>query len=40
MPEQSFRTCPDLYLAALAPLYGRIEWVDQPLSLWRKHAAD
>jgi glycosyltransferase involved in cell wall biosynthesis len=38
MPERSFRTCPDLYLAALAPLYGLIECIDAPLSLWRKHA--
>jgi glycosyltransferase involved in cell wall biosynthesis len=38
MPERSFRTCPDLYLAALAPLYGQIECIDEPLSLWRKHA--
>jgi glycosyltransferase involved in cell wall biosynthesis len=38
MPEAEFRTCPDLYLAALAPLYGRVECVDEPLSLWRKHS--
>jgi glycosyltransferase involved in cell wall biosynthesis len=38
MPEPEFRTCPDLYLAALAPLYGRVECVGEPLSLWRKHA--
>jgi glycosyltransferase involved in cell wall biosynthesis len=37
MPEPSFRTCPDLYLAALAPLYGRVESVETPLSLWRTH---
>jgi glycosyltransferase involved in cell wall biosynthesis len=37
MPEPSFRTCPDLYLAALAPLYGRVECVETPLSLWRTH---
>lgn len=37
MPEASFRTCPDLYLAALAPLHGRVEAHDEPLSLWRKH---
>lgn len=40
MPAASYRTCPDLYLAALAPLYGRIERVDEPLSLWRKHLAN
>jgi glycosyltransferase involved in cell wall biosynthesis len=38
MPEPEFRTCPDLYLAALAPLYGRVACVGQPLSLWRKHS--
>jgi glycosyltransferase involved in cell wall biosynthesis len=37
MPEPGFRTCPDLYLAALAPLYGRVECVEYPLSLWRTH---
>jgi glycosyltransferase involved in cell wall biosynthesis len=40
MPEPSFTTCPDLYLAALAPLYGLIECVEEPLSLWRKHVAN
>jgi glycosyltransferase involved in cell wall biosynthesis len=40
MPEASFRTCPDLYLAALAPLYGHVESVDEPLSLWRRHLAN
>lgn len=40
MPETSFRTCPDLYLAALAPLYGHVECADEPLSLWRKHLAN
>ncbi len=38
MPESEFQTCPDLYLAALAPLYGRVERVGEPLSLWRKHS--
>ena len=37
MPEPSFRTCPDLYLAALAPLYGRVECIENPLSMWRAH---
>jgi hypothetical protein len=37
MPEPSFRTCPDLYLAALAPLYGRVECLERPLSQWRTH---
>ena len=38
MPEPNFRTCPDLFLSALAPLYGRIERIEEPLSLWRKHS--
>ena len=38
MPERSVRTCPDLYVAALAQLYGLTECNDAPLSLWRKHA--
>jgi glycosyltransferase involved in cell wall biosynthesis len=37
IPEPSFKTCPDLYLSALAPLYGRVESLDEPLSLWRTH---
>jgi glycosyltransferase involved in cell wall biosynthesis len=40
MPEPSFRTCPDLWLAGLAPLYGRVESVARPLSLWRKHGSN
>jgi glycosyltransferase involved in cell wall biosynthesis len=40
MPEPSFRTCPDLWLAGLAPLYGRVESEARPLSLWRKHRAN
>jgi glycosyltransferase involved in cell wall biosynthesis len=40
MPEKSFRTCPDLYLAALAPLYGRVERAEEALSVWRKHVAN
>ena len=40
MPEPPFRTCPDLWLAGLAPLYGRVESIDEPLGLWRKHRAN
>jgi glycosyltransferase involved in cell wall biosynthesis len=37
MPEAPYRTCPDIYLGALARLYGRIEVVDEPQSLYRLH---
>jgi glycosyltransferase involved in cell wall biosynthesis len=37
MPEEPYRTCPDIYLAALARLYGRIETVDEPQALYRIH---
>ena len=37
MPEAEFRTCPDYYLAGLAPLYGRIGRVPEPQSLYRIH---
>ena len=40
MPEPAFRTCPDLWLAGLSPLHGRVESVPEPLSLWRKHGAN
>jgi hypothetical protein len=37
MPEESYRTCPDLYLCSLAPLYGTIAARREPLGLWRIH---
>jgi glycosyltransferase involved in cell wall biosynthesis len=37
MPAARYRTCPDLYLCALAPLYGVIVAVDRPLGRWRVH---
>jgi glycosyltransferase involved in cell wall biosynthesis len=37
MPEADFRTCPDLYLSALAPLFGSIRRVREPQSCWRYH---
>ena len=37
MPEGPYRTCPDIYLGALARLYGRIELVGEPQSLYRVH---
>jgi glycosyltransferase involved in cell wall biosynthesis len=38
MPESPYRTCPDIYLGALARLYGRIETLGEPQSLYRVHA--
>jgi glycosyltransferase involved in cell wall biosynthesis len=35
--ESSYRTCPDLYLCAIAPLYGSVRAINEPLSLWRVH---
>ena len=37
MPEAEFRTCPDYYLATLAPLYGRVGLVPEPQGLYRIH---
>ena len=37
MPEAEYRTCPDIYLGALARLYGRIEVIAEPQSLYRVH---
>jgi glycosyltransferase involved in cell wall biosynthesis len=37
MPEQEYLICPDAYLAALAPLYGRVVGVPEPQALYRMH---
>ena len=37
MPEAEYLTCPDIYLGALARLYGRIEVIAEPQSLYRVH---
>ncbi|HEX8296567.1 MAG TPA: glycosyltransferase family 2 protein [Chthoniobacteraceae bacterium] len=37
IPEKEFDTCPDIYLAALAPLYGQIRKIDEPQGFWRHH---
>jgi len=34
---QFYRTCPDLYLCAVAPLYGAVVALPTPLSRWRVH---
>ena len=37
IPELEFNTCPDLYLATLAPLYGTVKAISQPQGFWRCH---
>ena len=37
IPEREFVTCPDSYLAALAPLYGRVARASRPLTKYRVH---
>jgi glycosyltransferase involved in cell wall biosynthesis len=37
VPEVEYRTCPDIYLGALARLYGRIEPIAEPQALYRVH---
>jgi Glycosyl transferase family 2 len=40
IPEGDFRVCPDVYLAALAPMAGAIARIDEPLSCWRRHGGN
>jgi hypothetical protein len=37
IPENDYKICPDLYLSALAPLYGRVRRIVEPQGLWRVH---
>jgi glycosyltransferase involved in cell wall biosynthesis len=37
MPEEEFRTCPDLYLCGLAPLFGTVGRIPEPQGCWRAH---
>src|SRR5215471_12160074 len=37
VPEADYRTCPDLYLSTLAPLFGSIGRVREPQGFWRWH---
>jgi glycosyltransferase involved in cell wall biosynthesis len=39
MPEQDFRVAADTYLAALAPMYGRLARIDEPQAAYRQHGA-
>jgi glycosyltransferase involved in cell wall biosynthesis len=40
MPESEYRISPDLYLAALVPLYGNIALLSEPQSFWRGHGVN
>jgi glycosyltransferase involved in cell wall biosynthesis len=37
MPEEEFKTSPDIYLSAIVPVFGKVRRVLQPLSCWRLH---
>jgi hypothetical protein len=38
IPEEEFRTSPDLYLCGLAPLFGTIRRIAEPQGCWRSHS--
>jgi glycosyltransferase involved in cell wall biosynthesis len=38
LPEADYRTCPDAYLTTLAPLFGLIGRIEEPLGYCRVHA--
>ena len=40
LPEEEYRTCPDYYLATLAPLYGLVGSIAEPQALYRIHGAN
>lgn len=40
IPEEEYKICPDLYLSALAPLYGLVQRIAEPQGLWRIHGAN
>jgi glycosyltransferase involved in cell wall biosynthesis len=37
IPETEFRTCPDIYLSVLAPVFGLIRRLEEPQSYYREH---
>lgn len=37
IPITEFNTCPDFYLAALAPLHGEVRKISHPQGFWRHH---
>jgi glycosyltransferase involved in cell wall biosynthesis len=40
IPEREFTTCPDFFLATLAPLYGAVRRIAEPLGFWRYHSVN
>lgn len=40
LPEEDYRTCPDAYLTTLAPLFGLVGRIDDPLGCCRIHASN
>jgi glycosyltransferase involved in cell wall biosynthesis len=40
MPEAEFRQHADIYLCTLAPIFGTVKLVEQPLSLYRVHGSN
>ena len=40
MPEQAYRTCPDLHLTAWVAFFGSVRRVIDPQSLWRVHGGN
>lgn len=40
LPEDKFRQHADIYLATLAPLFGRIHAIDKPLGYYRVHGSN
>jgi glycosyltransferase involved in cell wall biosynthesis len=40
MPEAEYITCPDLYLSALAPVFGPVKRVREPQGFWRIHGTN
>lgn len=40
IPEREYVTCPDHYLCELAPLFGPLRRVDEPLSCYRRHGGN
>jgi hypothetical protein len=40
MPEPPYRVCADEYLLALAPIYGTVRKIDEPLSCYRAHGGN
>jgi hypothetical protein len=37
IPEEAYRVCPDLYLAALVGIAGWVQRINEPQSMWRMH---